>query len=275
MANGALNRPALDQTAELGALYDARSDTFLSLSETHSLFKQAPSPGAVEVKHCHSTDVRTVEVRTFKEKCAQLGVDLDLGASILAGLVPVKGCARYLAMHTDTRAAHTSVWYSVTTVEEELNLASPGIKESLAFSALDTDIATHVVVGIRWGANYVVCPKTLGDRVINESRSNAQVAVEMAIKRLGQLLGSPDEVCVDEPAITPDQQHNLGPPNLSIFGDALPMDIPPMPTPPFPRSATFFNGLTNSSLLQTTAREHRFCTPSCPCHSWVSSGSWM
>jgi ribosome biogenesis GTPase A len=50
--------------------------------------------------------------------------------------------------------------YSITTVEEKLNLAAEEIKKCLAFDILDSDTATHVVTEISWGAQCVITAKS-------------------------------------------------------------------------------------------------------------------
>lgn len=220
MAGPELVRPALGQTAKLGALYDARTDTFVSQPHFDSLFKHAPPTDSVPIRLCRFTDIRTVEVRTFKDKCTQLGVDVELGASILAGLVRVDGCAQYLASHNTIRDAHTSLRYNVTTVDQALTLAAPGIKEQFAFTTLDTDIATHVVVGVRWGANYIVCPKAPG------------APGALAIQQFGQILSYATPDSSEEPVCTPDEQRDFGWSEVSVFGDILPEHMPTLANTP-------------------------------------------
>ncbi|KAK3294226.1 uncharacterized protein B0H64DRAFT_343451 [Chaetomium fimeti] len=237
MAVGELIRPALGQTAELGALYDARNDTFLSHPHSHTLFRHAPPSDAVAIRPCRLTDVRILEVRNFKEKCAQLGVDVELGASILAGLVRVDGCAQYLASHNATHGAHASLRYNVTTIDEVLNLATPGIKDQFAFSTLDTDIATHAVIGVRWGANYIVSPNGLADPACNRTTG------ALAIQELGQLLSHATPGCLDEPVGTPEEQHGFDWSELSVFGDILPEDMPTLANAPAQTARGFINRL--------------------------------
>ncbi|KAK4239021.1 hypothetical protein C8A03DRAFT_32944 [Achaetomium macrosporum] len=215
MALGALNRPALGQIAELGSLYDARSDTLIS----RSIFKGAPPAGASDVKAHHSTDVSTVSVRSFKDKCVQFEVGAELGASILAGMVQVDGSARYLSLRN---AAHTLLRCTIITVEEELKLGASEITESLAFSVLDADIATHLVVGVRWGANYVACRDTPKDAAApNEARNNTQSSMDIDLQRLGRLLSSPDPDGVAGMASDLERLQGSLPSDLSVFGDVL------------------------------------------------------
>ncbi|KAJ4417845.1 hypothetical protein N0V85_001675 [Neurospora sp. IMI 360204] len=153
MASSLFKRPALGGVAALGSLYDARNDTFLP----QALFKEAPL-NAMEVKSKNHMDARLSKAVTFHQKLAELGIGSELGASILAGLVPVSDCGLYLIdqrRHSD-HFAQSSLHYSITTVEEQLNLAASGIKELLLIDVLATTKATHVVVGVSWGAQFIV-----------------------------------------------------------------------------------------------------------------------
>jgi hypothetical protein len=96
-----LDRPALGQTASLGNLHDARSDTFITLSllKFPSPF---PSPGAVETTHEHSASIKVSKSDTYKEKFDTSGIDSTLSASFLAGLVTVGGAGRYVSDRRDT-----------------------------------------------------------------------------------------------------------------------------------------------------------------------------
>jgi len=172
MASVVLDRPALGQVAALGSFYDARTDTFIPLS----LFRSPPPIDAIATTKNHSTITKYSETDTFKDKLDFLGVKAELGASILAGLVSVEGSGRYLS---DTRnsnlVAQASMHYSITTVDEKLNITANGVAECLAFRALDTDVATHVVVGITWGARCVVSAK----KQVALSASRGQVTGEV------------------------------------------------------------------------------------------------
>ncbi|OIW25493.1 hypothetical protein CONLIGDRAFT_718320 [Coniochaeta ligniaria NRRL 30616] len=153
MAAYIAGRPALGQVAALGSFYDARTDTFIPLS----LFKNIPTADAITLTKNHSTIIKYAEANTFKDKLDFLGVKAELGASILAGLASVEGCGRFLSTSRNSSlVAEVSLSYSITTVDEKVNLTANGIGDCLAFRTLDTDVATHVVVGISWGAQCVV-----------------------------------------------------------------------------------------------------------------------
>jgi hypothetical protein len=166
-------RAALGQVAALGSLYDARRDACIPVS----LLREAPPATAVETTQIFSTDVRLSKTDTYKEKFDWLGVEGELGASFLAGLVKVDGSGLYL---TDKRATNlvmqSSMHYSVTTVKENLNLAAKEIKNCFAFDPWDSDVATHVVTAISWGTRCVIAAKSQ----ISVLQNRSQVAREMA-----------------------------------------------------------------------------------------------
>ncbi len=104
-----------------------------------------------------TTTTRYTEADTYKDKFDLLSVKAELGASILAGLASVGGAGQYLA---ETRSLNlvvqASMHYSITTVDERLDLMTSGVADCLVSRTLDSDFATHVVIGITWGARCVV-----------------------------------------------------------------------------------------------------------------------
>ncbi|RYP83149.1 hypothetical protein DL769_001455 [Monosporascus sp. CRB-8-3] len=172
MATSILDRPALGQVAALGSLYDARTDTFIPLS----LFKTNPPAEVVNTTKNPSTITQYSEADTYKDRLDFLSVKAELGASILAGLASVEGSGRYLSeTHNSNLVAQASMYYSITSVNEKLNLAASGVADCLAFRTFDTDVATHVVVGITWGARCVVSAK----RQCIASADRSQIAGEL------------------------------------------------------------------------------------------------
>ncbi|KAL2852048.1 hypothetical protein BJY01DRAFT_244664 [Aspergillus pseudoustus] len=148
-----ITRPALGQIASLGDLYDARTDTFTTIS----LFSKPPPATAITVTDNHSSDLRYVHSDTFKEKFTQFGITPQLSASVAAGLIGVSGSGRYLTSQRDTKlAVQSSLIYNITTVNERINFQLEELEHSLALGALRDNIATHVVSEINWGSRNVV-----------------------------------------------------------------------------------------------------------------------
>lgn len=153
MASPVVTRPALGYEVGLGTLYDSRTDTFLP----HSLFKETPT-NAVDSQAKVNSIAKLSKATTFRQKLADLGIGTELGASILAGLSPIDGCGLYLTDHHKAPGdiVHSSLHHTITTVEEELNLTASGVKDLIIPDVLNDTIATHVVTGITWGAQFIV-----------------------------------------------------------------------------------------------------------------------
>ena len=212
-----LKRPALGQIAPLGGLYDARSDTFIPLS----LLKDVPPDSAVDTKQNHSTDIKFSKTDTYKEKFDRLDVEPELSASFLAGLVKVEGSGRYLSEKRETnRVIQSSMHYSITTVEEELNLTSGDIKKCLAFDTLDSDVATHVVTGISWGAHCVITAKSQGFLTQNESQIAGKLEAEFGILRLIGL-GKKGALDGSKEGGVASAEHSF---EVTVYGDVLAND---------------------------------------------------
>ncbi|KAI1635356.1 hypothetical protein F4809DRAFT_614425 [Biscogniauxia mediterranea] len=217
MASPVLNRPALGQIASLGSLYDARTDSFVPIS----LLKAPLPPGVVETTHKHSTDIKVTKSDNYKEKFDTFGIDGELGASFLAGLVKVEGAGRYLSDKRDSSLTmQSSLHYSITTIDEELNIGASGIKESLALNVLDTDIATHVVTKISWGARCIVTAK----RQLGQSEDKSQLFGELEtqfgiLKMIG--LNTNGDIDVHKDA---GHEISAGSFEVTVFGDVLAND---------------------------------------------------
>ena len=153
---GDLKRPALGQVAPLGlgSLYDARNDSFTSVS----LLNKNPAQEAITVTETHSSDLKISRSNTYNEKFKHLGMDAGLGASFLAGMVDVEGSSKYLKEKAkNSISMQASLLYNITTVHEALNLHV--VKDSLAFEEIEGSLGTHVVTEITWGAQCIVTIK--------------------------------------------------------------------------------------------------------------------
>ncbi|KAI0836465.1 hypothetical protein F5Y06DRAFT_298521 [Hypoxylon sp. FL0890] len=142
-------RPVLGQQVDIGRFYDAHRDTFLPINlitahiPAHLVhFTQAP-----ERKIRIATDDSTAE------KFNQLGISRELGASYLAGLIPVRGAARYLESCCKTNGAVQGALYLDSIVEKlEIDLRKGDINDHLSTEASRCKEGTHIVTGVTFGA---------------------------------------------------------------------------------------------------------------------------
>jgi len=154
-------RPALGQTSRLGTLYDARTDSFLP---TCILNSDAP-PSVVKRTRKTTTEFDFSEGDSPKDRFNKMGLNTDLQASYLSGFVNVEGSGRYLnkIQNTTTGVVEVSMYHRVTVMNESLQWRRSEVADLLASSNIDDGFATHIVVGITWGAHSIVTAKFQSD----------------------------------------------------------------------------------------------------------------
>uniref|UniRef100_A0AAY4BIX7 B30.2/SPRY domain-containing protein n=1 Tax=Denticeps clupeoides TaxID=299321 RepID=A0AAY4BIX7_9TELE len=150
---------ALGRPLHLGALYNARNDSFLagkSLWDVEDIEKGTTS----EAQPYSNFDITTSD--SLSEKHKLLDVSASLQASFFAGLVEVGGSAQYL--HDKASSKHqcrVTMKYQGTTEFKELKILGLNVKYPEVFNQME---ATHVVVGILYGAEaFMVFEDTAAD----------------------------------------------------------------------------------------------------------------
>lgn len=150
---GTLKRPSLGQKAGLGALYDARTDTFLAESLVH---EQIPVD-AVTSMTLDQTKTFIGGSASLKEKFEKLSMSDHLITSFLAGMINPRGSYKYLKQKRDaTPVVHRVLHHVITTRQENMNFASTSLAPALDFASLSNSPATHFVTGITWGGRIIV-----------------------------------------------------------------------------------------------------------------------
>jgi GTPase SAR1 family protein len=146
-----LQRPALGQIAQVGTLYDARNDAFLPLS----LFTKKLRPEAISLDP-QQKDVRLNFADSHKERFAMMGIEPELGASILTGLVKPRGSGTYLDRIQQTnQMLQATIQHKITVAQEKLEFGNSQARDCVDSMALRDPGATHVVIGINWGAQTI------------------------------------------------------------------------------------------------------------------------
>ncbi|XP_051899563.1 uncharacterized protein LOC127585889 [Pristis pectinata] len=140
----------LGRPFQLGMLYDCRSDTLIpgvtlwDLQTLQSNLNRRAQP---------STEFHIIASDSMEKKAAALNVSGSLKASLLCGLVEVKGSAKYLNDSKQSkRQARVTLQYKTTTRFEELTMSHLG-RQNIAYpSVFDEGSATHVVTAVLYGA---------------------------------------------------------------------------------------------------------------------------
>ncbi|ROT36390.1 hypothetical protein SODALDRAFT_282232, partial [Sodiomyces alkalinus F11] len=155
-------RPALGRVATLGDLYDARRDDFLPLN----LICGEVPPSAVDSHPNPSRETHFSETDTYTERFNHMKVDPELAASMLANMVKATGAGAYLTTKGyQGMSAMTTLYHTVTICETRLLLNSPDLAAVLDTDKLQNDTATHVLVGITWGAQTILASFLDGNEI--------------------------------------------------------------------------------------------------------------
>ena len=200
---GAISRPALGRIANLGDLYDARTDKFCAVS---ILRNQKLPPDSVTVKDSPHSKISLASFSSLDEKLKEIDVSGAMKLGVLAGLVDIRGSAKYLSNKKKSfKSVESSLLYSIKTKWERLNIHSfcatsifndmlepdsNSTNDDKVASLISVDAicgfgATHVVVEIYWGATitFTVTDENKEDREVKEVKGALDIELEK-IKKL-------------------------------------------------------------------------------------------
>lgn len=175
------SRPALGQNADLGSLYNARTDSFLP----HNIVRANPNPQTITTAKVGSTKVTVIANDSLPEKFAKLDVSNELAASFIAGMIPVSGSGYYLkSTRRSEDLVEGAVLLEIQTEEVKLDLNSP--QEMNPSSLNKCQDATHVVAAVTFGAKII-----LGARLAVEGEpSQSQKRLESQLQKLASYMRS-------------------------------------------------------------------------------------
>ncbi|CAF1523415.1 unnamed protein product, partial [Rotaria sordida] len=151
--NGVIYRKALGRAAQLGYLYDARTDKFCGLS----LFKSELPATIISSKDDPDTYFDYDIQNTFEEKFDKLSLQVQLKVSVLARLFILEGSGKYLSNEKEShKSVKCTLIYNRRTKYEDFNVSNENLKELISYDALKIRDATHIVTGITWGGNVFI-----------------------------------------------------------------------------------------------------------------------
>ncbi|KAL9046330.1 MAG: hypothetical protein Q9214_000810 [Letrouitia sp. 1 TL-2023] len=213
MSHNYIKRPVLGQREDLGALYDARTDSFVG-----RFLLNGPLPETtVSVVGNSTSQLQLISSDTYKERFTNLSIGTELGVSFLSGMVDVAGAAEYLK---DERSSalieQASIHYAITTAEETLGFGNPELTTYITPNSIQSSGATHVLADIGWGAQTIVTAKCLAlqsnDRTRFENYINHEFSrVEHIIRTGGQ-----DRLLSEKP----NQTGSISP-DVTVYSDVL------------------------------------------------------
>jgi hypothetical protein len=93
----------------------------------------------------------------ISEKFHKLSVNAELQLSVLAGMINLQGSGKYLQEEkASAKVSRMTLLYSIMTKSERISISNLELKEIIDLNTIDSFEATHVVVGIDWGANCTI-----------------------------------------------------------------------------------------------------------------------
>ena len=176
-----INRPALGEDHGLGALYDARRDSFLSTKP----FAEGLPEGASRVEWNEARNVKLCNNADQRAKFETLDLPSSLASSCLAGWLTLQGSAEFLRPSNPRNddEVEIALHFSRSTITQDLCLDQEEIRDSIEDAALAREsAATHVVTEILWGAS---CTITSTGPVLDQAeRDDAAHRYQEAVRKL-------------------------------------------------------------------------------------------
>ena len=94
-------------------------------------------------------------------------------------MLPIEGLGRFLSdKKSSAKTVKSSLLYNIKTKEETLNIFHQDLKDVFVLDAIKSGTATHVVVGITWGADTILTTEYQN----TENRNVKEVEGKMAAK---------------------------------------------------------------------------------------------
>ena len=151
-----------------------------------------------------------------------LNGEADLKLSVLGGLLKLDGSAKYLnEQKSQYKSVKGSFLYNIKTKREFLSLTNENLKSIVSSSIFEIKDATHIIVGIDWGANSVASFEYENNE--NSDKTNIEGSLKAHMEKVSYSISGGASVKFDE------NSKKIGE-NLAIkfYGDFIPQneDLP-------------------------------------------------
>jgi hypothetical protein len=147
---GSIERHNIDGHGTIGSLYDVRTD---KLEGTNLFNKVLPNEFVLTTDNAH-VDYEIDFNNSQKETFNRMNIEANLKLSLFGGLIDIDGSAKYLKQtKTDDHTVRVTLVGMVKTKQEHLQISMVELDKYISLDAINNQNATHVVTGIKWGAN--------------------------------------------------------------------------------------------------------------------------
>ncbi|CAG8546467.1 uncharacterized protein OCT59_002347 [Rhizophagus irregularis] len=206
-----IRRKSLGRIEEIGSLYNATIDTFCGIN---ILNKEKWPNGSIKKTKIFQPNILCGYENTYKEKFKMLDVEAELKLSIIAELFSWKGLKGSIEYLTDVKESFKSVKsnliYKITSFEENLDIYRDDVKACISTDEFSNNHATHVIIGIKWGASIIASIEC--SNVKEEEKSQVEEGLKAYCENLSVSISKKSFKNVKEP--------NLGTHfSIKLFGD--------------------------------------------------------
>ncbi|CAB4483553.1 unnamed protein product [Rhizophagus irregularis] len=210
--NKIIRRKSLGRAAFIGSLYNATRDTFCGTTIMKTEFPN---------DSINRADILNKELSyeyedSYVEKFNKLDVEAELKLSALAGLVTLEGSGKYLSDVKDSsKTVKGNLIYRMTSFEENLNIFRDDVKACISTDGFNNTDATHVVVGIKWGATIIASYEC--KNIKEEDKHQLEAELKSYFEKLSLSISENDNVDAEK-----DQPNFMKRFSIKLFGDAVP-----------------------------------------------------
>ncbi|GES75107.1 neoverrucotoxin subunit beta-like [Rhizophagus clarus] len=210
--NKIIRRKSLGRAAFIGSLYNAVSDTFCGTAILKAKF---PDNSISKIDIPNSELFYEYE-DSYMEKFNKLDVEAELKLSVLTGLFALEGSGKYLSDVKDSyKVFKGNLIYRITSVEENLNIYRDDVKTCISTDGFNNTVATHIVVGIKWGATVIA---SFECKNMNEDdKHQAEAALKSYFEKLSLSTFENDNVNVEK-----NQPNLMNYFSIRLLGDVIP-----------------------------------------------------
>jgi hypothetical protein len=204
----------------LGYFYDARNDNFLGFS----IFKKFLPDELILLTDTVHTNYKFSLSDTWEEKLSTLNIEASLKLSVMGGLVDLSGAGKYLNdPKKSKKIVRGALLCEVRTKEETFSISNDEIKNYfIGASTIKNVNATHIVTGVKWGANVIASFEIEKDEAKEASEIEAKFGE--VLKTLKYSLQGNENDPIGKFKLNQQQDVILSKSKIEFFGDIIMTD---------------------------------------------------
>jgi len=220
-SNHDITRKTLGRCAQLGSLYDIRSDQLIS----GTIFSEILPADSIAIS-CEDTphmDYTFDHENTYTSTLKKLNIEGELKVNILTGIVDAEASNKVLrTVNKNHNVAQSTMIYRIETYLQTLQLSHKDLQSHIAENSFQGLSATHVITKIKWGAYVLASFNTHLDKDCKQHEIEGKMKV--AVEKLRNLLSGSTGAGTGH---TNDVQSGLDGVNIEMSGDIV---LPKLPT---------------------------------------------